>query len=136
MNRYDITLGKKVPEPNPEPESTGQVCVNKYCTIEILSSEIGPTISLGIDGEVFHFLHGKVIVTDSQGNKIEGFMQDMQTTIETPREAINFMGRPVDYVRGMETMRIDMSILVDRRIKAPPPPPDPPPIRKIRDGGL
>jgi hypothetical protein len=95
MNRFDIAKGKKPPEPEPAPIPEPP----------------------SFDG--FH-MHGLVTITDKHGNKIEGYVQDTQYTMEAPQQPIRLMGGPiVDYVHGMISYRLDMSILVNRTIMAP-----------------
>lgn len=89
MNRFDILLGKKpVPEVEPVDE--------KKC------SPFNPSM----------FSPGHVTITDGNGNKIEGIIMSMNTTIDAPS----------DMMFG-HNVRMGIEVLVDRTIPSPPPRP-------------
>jgi hypothetical protein len=91
MNRFDITLGKKPPS---LPKETKKEQSQRN----------------------FKFLHGLITIMDDEGNKIEGFIQNMQYDLNAPVSMVrSFLGESA-MVRGRQETRLTLDILVDRTI--------------------
>lgn len=99
MNRFDISLGKKPPKDIPKKEDA--------TTIRVKTKK----------DNYFQFVNNIVTLVDSDGNKIEGYLQQIGVHTDNPTTRIKSIdGSFLESIPGQHTTRIDLSMIVNRTI--------------------
>jgi hypothetical protein len=125
MDRYNIALGKEIPPPEQEQQNAAEIS--------------------GIERNVSDaLLGGLVTITDSHGNRFEGYVQECSLSTDRPvSRMLSTEGRPVEFISGHQTTMLQMDILINKytiaparpRPTRPRPTPTPPAPTKRSSGG-
>jgi hypothetical protein len=109
MDRYNIALGKEAPlrEESPLPE---------HLQLSNLIEGVNPEVSEAPSAP--RILEGLVTITDSLGNRFEGFVQNFSMSTDRPVSTIRSMSGIQAFDPGSETTTIQMDLLVHRYIRA------------------
>lgn len=102
MDRYSIALRKKAPLREEIPEQVQQ---------QVIPEVYGAPFAPGI-------LEGIVTMTDSHGNRFEGFVQNYSMTSDRPVSTIQSLSGIQAFAPGSETTSVQIDLLVHRYIPA------------------